>query len=212
MDILSQSASDSLVPVASLQEFFRDSLDAALVANHVFVDHGTAHYVVQLLTLFARSDACYDPADNGALHRPLALMFAAAAEAGTRDERLFALQRIGDVALFTAGFFAEALHERVVGLDYYVNMGGGAYRTLAASGRGTTRGAALGEVFAELAAKFPDIVDALNEVRELARGASDHDILRLYDTWLRTGSRRAGRLLRQMGVQPVHQSLTDYEH
>jgi hypothetical protein len=200
------------VPVASLEEFFRDSLDAALVANHVVVERGTSHYVVQLLTLFARSDACYEPADSGAGHRPLALMLAEAVATGSRDERLFALQRIGDVALFTAGFFGEALHDRAVGLDYYVNMGGGAYRTLAASGRGTTRGAALCEVFTELAAKFLHMVDALNEIRESARGASDHDVLRLYETWLRTGSRRASRLLRQAGVQPIHQSLTDYQH
>ena len=106
------------------------------------------------------------------------------------------------MALFTAGFFAEALQHRAVGLDYYVNMGGGAYRTLASDGRGTTRSAALVEVFAELAAKFLDLVDALNDVRASARGASDHDLLRLYETWLRTGSRRAGRLLRQAGVQP----------
>jgi hypothetical protein len=209
---LSRSASDSLVPVASLEEFFRDSLDAALVANHVVVECSTSHYVVQLLTLFSRSDSCYEPADSGTGHRPLALMLAEAVAAGSRDERLFALQRVGDVALFTAGFFAEALHDRAVGLDYYVNMGGGAYRTLAASGRGTTRCAALCEVFAELAAKFLHMVDALNEVRESTRGASDHDMLRLYETWLRTGSRRAGRLLRQAGVQPIHQSLTDYQH
>ena len=210
--MLSQSASESLVPVASLEEFFRDSLDAALVANHVVVERDTSYYVVQLLTLFARSDACYEPADGGERHRPLALMLADAVHAGSREERLFALQRIGDVSLFTAGFFAEALYDRAVGLDYYVNMGGGAYRTLATNGRGTTRGAALAEVFAELAAKFLDLVDALNEVRVSARGAGDRDVLRLYETWLRTGSRRAGRLLRQAGVQPTHQALTAYEH
>lgn len=200
------------MPVASLEEFFRDSLDAALVANHVVVERGTSHYVVQLMTLFARSDACYEPADAGARHRPLALMLADAADAASQEERLFALQRIGDVSLFTAGFFAEALQDRAVGIDYYVNMGGGAYRTLATHGRGSTRRAALAEVFAELAAKFLDLVDALNEVRAAARGATDHDLLRMYETWLRTGSPRAGRLLRQAGVQPTHQALTDYEH
>src|SRR6185503_14343200 len=112
----------------------------ALAANHVVVDRETSHYVVRLLTLFARSDACYDPADGGARHRPLALMLAEAAAAASRDERLVALQRLGDVSLFTAGFFAEGLQDRAVGLDYYINMGGGAYRTLASSGVGTTRG------------------------------------------------------------------------
>lgn len=207
-----QPDKEALVPVASLEEFFRDSIDAALATNHVVVDRETSHYVVQLLTLFARSDACYDPSDNGARHRPLALMLAEAASAASRDERLVALQRLGDTSLFTAGFFAEGLQDRAVGLDYYVNMGGGAYRTLAASGVGTTRGRALADVFAELAAKFLELVDVLNEVRASTRGASDHDVLRLYETWLRTGSRRAGRLLRHAGVEPTRQAHTAWQH
>ncbi len=211
MQRFSQSRRESLVPVPSLEEFFRDSIEAALAHNHVVVERDTSHYVVSLLTLFARSDACYDPADNGARHRPLALMLAEAVAAGSAEERLFGLQRLGDVSLFTAGFFADALRERAVGVDYYVNMGGGAYRMLASSGHATLRIRALGEVFAELAAKFLDLVDVLNEVRESARGG-DSDVLRLYETWARTGSRRAARLLRQAGIEPSAQARSDYQH
>jgi hypothetical protein len=206
-----QQGREALVPVSSLEEFFRDSVEAALAANHVVVDRETSHYVVSLLTLFARSDACYDPAD-GPRQRPLALMLAEAVGASTREERLFGLQRLGDVSLFTAGFFAEGLRDRAVGLDYYINMGGGAYRMLAASGHATLRARAFAAVFAELAAKFLDLVDVLNEVRESARGGSDPDVLRLYEEWVRTGSRRAARLLRQAGIQPVGQPGTDYRH
>ena len=212
MDKRRQREAEALVPVASLEEYFRDSIDAALAANHVVVDRDTSHYVVRLLTLFARSDACYDPADRSGGHKPLALMLAEAVASGTREERLCALQRLGDVSLFTAGFFAEALHDRAVGLDYYVNMGGGAYRTLATNGLGTTRGRALSEVFAELAAKFLELVDVLNEVRESARGSTDHDVLRLYENWLRRGSPRAGRLLRKAGVEPTREALTAWQH
>jgi hypothetical protein len=205
------SRSEALVPVASLEEFFRDSVGAALAANRVVVDAGTSHYVVQLLTLFARAEACYDADADGPGHRPLALILADAAQAASEEERAFRLQRLGDVSLFTAGFFAEALHQRAVGLDYYCNMGGGAYRLLAAGAHRSLRERALATVFAELAAKFLDLVDVLNEVRESACG-TDRDVLRLYETWLRTGSRRAGRLLRQAGIQPVSQPLTDYRH
>lgn len=202
---------DSLVPVASLEEFFRDSVDAALAVNHVVVERDTSHYVVQLLTLFARADACYEPG-GGNGHRPLALMLADAAGAAGPEERRCALQRLGDVALFTAGFFAEALHRRAVGVDYYVNMGGGAYRTLAAGAHASLRGRALAEVFAELAAKFLDLVDVLGEVRASASGLRDGDVLRLYETWLRTGSARAGRLLREAGVQPVAAGVPAWQH
>lgn len=204
-----RSRADSLVPVASLEEFFRDSVDAALAVNHVVVDRDTSHYVVRLLTLFARTDSGHG-CGNG--HRPLALMLADAAGATDPGERRCALQRLGDVALFTAGFFAEALHQRTVGLEYYVNMGGGAYRTLATGAHGPPRSRVLAEVFAELAAKFLDLVDVLHEVRASAGGLRDTDVLRLYETWLRTGSVRAGRLLREAGIQPIAGALPDYQH
>ncbi len=107
------------------------------------------------------------------------------------------------MALFTAGFFADGLQQRTVGLDYYVNMGGGAYRTLATDTATTARARALSEVFAELAAKFLDLVDVLNEVRISAGGCRDHDVLRLYETWLRT-RQPARRPPAARGGRPAH--------
>lgn len=211
MDRMPPTREGTLVPVASLEEFFRDSVDAALATNHVVVDRDTSCYVVRLLTLFARADACHEPGE-GARHRPLALMLAEAASAPTREERLFTLQRMGDVSLFTAGFFAEGLQDRAVGLDYYVNMGGGAYRALAAGSHGNPRARALAAVFAELAAKFLEMVDVLNEVRASARGGARADVLRLYEQWLATGSRRAARLLREAGVEPTPLALAARPH
>jgi hypothetical protein len=201
-----------LVPVASLEEFFRDSLDAALAANHVTVDSSTSRYVVNLLTLNARTDSTYEHGAVHAAERPLALLLAEAASAPSREERAFLLQRLGDIALFTAGFFADSLRDRAVGLDYYVGMGGGAYRSLAHDSRSSTRAAALAEVFAELGAKFIGLVDALNELRATVSGRGCADVLGLYDQWLSTGSPRASRLLRQAGVIPTPLGIRRYEH
>ena len=72
---------DGLLPVASLTEFFRDSVDAAMAANHVVLDAQTAHYVVSLLTLFARSE---DLGDQGPALDMGALMRTACASVGGR--------------------------------------------------------------------------------------------------------------------------------
>lgn len=205
------STGDALVAVTSLEEFFRDSVEAALASNHVAVEHDTAHYVVSLLTVSARADACHDPGAGRARHRPLALMLAEAVAADTLDDRLFGLQRLGDMSLVTAGFFADGLRDRPIGLDYYVNMGGGAYRLLATSGA-RRRVRALAAVFAELGAKFADLVDVLHEVRESARGAAEADVLRLYEIWLQTGSRRAARRLRQAGIEPLVAGSGEHRH
>lgn len=193
---------DRVRPVASLQEFFRDSIDQAMQRLGLRAGDHTAYYVVNLLTLFARSDALYEETQAGLGLKPLALMLAEAAETPNPQERDFVLQRVGDVSLFIAGFFSESLARRVVDVDYYVAVGGGAYGSLSIQVRGTPRGQAFGPVFAELACKFKHFVDVLNDVREDARSLDDQDILRLYETWLHTGSKRAEHLLRGLGVEP----------
>ncbi len=201
-----------LVPVASLQEYFRDSVDAAMASNKVAVDSHTAHYVVNLLTLFARTEALFDQTRDGLGLRPLALMLADAAAAPSSEDRNFMLQRLGDVALFVSGFLADGLKRAPVDVDYYVRMGGGAYATLSVSLPASTRGRAFAPVFAELAAKFQPLVDVLNDVRDQASAANDADLLRLYELWLKTGSRRAARLLGQLGISPSRQAGSTQQH
>jgi hypothetical protein len=194
-------AEASPIAVTNLREFFRDSVQHALRKQHVAVDDHTEHYVVNILTTFARSDDLYERTNEGVRLRPLALMLAEAAEAPTADARHRALRRLGDVALFVAGFFAHGFARKLVDVDYHVAMGGGAYGTLAE----TVRAPALPGVFAELAKKFQRLVDVLNEVAETAYVHSDKDVLRLYEIWLKTGSPRAHEILRRLGVAPVKQ-------
>jgi hypothetical protein len=201
-----------LLPVTSLTEYFMNSIDEAMELNSVDIDEHTAHYVVNLLTLFARSEALYHGADESHHLKPLALMLSHALDAPSEEERNFSLQRMGDISLFIAGFFADGLQRSPVDVDYYINMGGGAYHSLSVHIRGTVKGQAFGSVFTELASKFHSIVDVLNEVRDSAQSISDERILRLYELWLKTGSQRAARLLGNLGVQPVQQPWAEYEH
>lgn len=203
---------DRVVPVHNLRDYFRESIDAAIDNQGVAVDPHAAHYVVNLLTLFARSEDLYE--DFGDVYglRPLALMMADAAEASTVAQRAFSLQRIGDVALFISGFFADSLAYKLVDIDYYICMGGTAYGSLSDEIRGTTRGRALADVYRELALKFQVVVDVLNEVRDKARGSSDIDLLRTYEIWLRTGSKRAAMMLRQNGVVPLPNVVSRNSH
>lgn len=197
-----RASSGRVVPVQNLREFFRESVGVAMDSQGVRVDPHATHYVVNLLTLFSRSEDLYEDYGDSYGIKPLALMLADAADASSVAERNFSLQRIGDVALFVAGFFADYLANRPVDLDYYINMGGTAYGSLSDEIRGTARGRALAGVYRELARKFQAIVDVLHEVRDSAR-QSDVDLMRTYEIWLRTGSKRAARLLKQHGVTPM---------
>jgi hypothetical protein len=194
---------DRVVRVRNLQTFFHDSINDVVARQRVEIDPHAAHYVVNLLTIFSRSNELYEEHTEHYGLRPLALMLAEAAETDRLDHRNYLLQRIGDVALFIAGFFADGLAGKAVDVDYYVYMGGNAYDSLSEEIRGTFRGRAFSPVYKELAAKFQVLVDVLNEVADGARAGSDVDLLRTYELWLKTGSRRAEALLRQSGVEPL---------
>ncbi|MDH3748045.1 MAG: hypothetical protein OER97_07530, partial [Gammaproteobacteria bacterium] len=112
-----RSSRDRVVPVRNLQDYFRTSVEDVIVRQGVNVDPHAAHYVVNLLTLFSRSDELYEDDERYGL-KPLALMLADATDAETAERRTSVLQRIGDVALFIAGFFADSLATKVVDLDY----------------------------------------------------------------------------------------------
>jgi hypothetical protein len=194
---------ETTIDVRNLQEFFRDAVHDALQRQHVAVDDHTEHYVVNVLTMFARSEALFDQSGEGPRLKPLALMLADAASAPSTEQRSRTLQRLGDVSLFVAGFLSYGFSRKPIDIDYHIAMGGRAYGTLADCCAQGIRGRALAGVFAELAAKFQRVVDALNDVSEMSWRKSDRDVLRLYEVWLKTGSPRAHGLLRELGVTPA---------
>ncbi|HMN46764.1 MAG TPA: hypothetical protein PKE27_19460 [Povalibacter sp.] len=193
----------SLVAVTNLREFFHDSMQTALRQQKVAVDDHTEHYVVNVLTQFARSDELYEQTPEGVRLKPLAHMLAEASEARSPQQRDGALRRLGDVSLFIAGFFAQSFARKLIDIDYHIAMGGRAYATLADSTRNTVRGQAFSAVFMELAQKFQRLVDVLNDVAEMSYTHTDRDILRQYEIWMKTGSPRAYNILRRLGVEPV---------
>jgi len=191
------------MPVHNLRDYFRTSIDDVIAKQGVDLDPHAAHYVVNLLTLFSRSEEFYEDDGDSYGVKPLALMLADAVDAPNVEQRSQYLQRIGDVALFVSGFFIESLANKAVDVDYYIHMGENAYGSLSDEVRGTFRGNAFADIYRELASNFQVLIDVLNEVRDGAREESDVDLLRTYEIWLKTGSRRAAMLLRQQGVVPI---------
>jgi hypothetical protein len=138
-------------------------------------------------------------------------MLTEALEAPSAADRHRGLQRLGDVSLFVAGFFAQSFARKLIDIDYHIAMGGRAYSALA-DALARTRSRVLGQVFAELAEKFQPMVDALNEISETAYQHSDRDILRLYEIWMKTGSKRSFEILKRLGVDPTAAARCSRQH
>jgi len=193
----------SVVAVSSLREFFRDAFHAASEHQHLDIDEQAEAYVVNLLTMFSRADALYERTPEGLRIRPLAHMLADALEAPSAQARQRGLQRLGDVSLFIAGFFARSFARKLIDIDYHIAMGGNAYSSLADTMPRSNAGRCVAAIYSQLAQKFQRLVDALNEISETSYRHTDGDILRLYESWMKTGSPRAHGLLRGLGVQPA---------
>jgi hypothetical protein len=202
----------SLVAVSSLREFFRDAFHAASANQHLGIDEPAEQYVVNVLTMFSRADALYERTPDGLRIKPLACMLGEALEAPTEFARQRSLQRLGDVSLFVAGFFARSFARKLIDVDYHIAMGGNAYGSLADTMQRSTAGRSVAHIYSQLSQKFQRLVDALNEISEMSYQHTHADILRLYEVWLKTGSPRAHGLLNKLGVQPVKQGGYRHEH
>jgi len=181
--------SDAMFRRESAVEFFKDLVDGALAHQRITAGELTSFYVVNLLAGFLRRPAEEDDA-------PLAIRVARALESGGSQQRV-SLREIGDLSLFMSGFFSDSLKRKLVDVDYYVSIGGWAYNALSRFDSDT-----LSPVYGELAEKFVGFVDVLSEVSERTSCASNADLLRLYERWLKTGSPRSGQLLIERGVVP----------
>jgi hypothetical protein len=183
---------ESLVRALSPTEYFRELVESAMQNQRVSANKMTSFYVVNLLAAFVHLDRSPAAGED----EPLGVRLARAMQTAGVAQR-DGLRKVGDLSLFISGFFSDSLNRSLVDVDYYIQLGGYAYGSLARQGD-----EALGEVFDELAGKFAAFVDVLGEVSERTALTSNADVLRLYEKWLRTKSRRSGDLLAARGIVP----------
>ena len=168
---------DSLLPEQTPAEYFKGLIETALSRQHLHATELTSYYLVDLLCRFVRPETRVPFLEEQG--QPLALRLAKALECGGMEKRA-RLRSLGDISLFTSGYFSDSLRSGAVDVDYYVSMGEYAYGSL--SRRDTD---AFGEVFGELARKFVGYMDVLADVSERT-GGTRPDVLRKYDKLLRT--------------------------
>lgn len=178
-------------------EFFREQLERAMEHQKVSTSSFVEYYLVNLLASSVAGEL--PPREPGDDETPLAVLYIRAAQSA-RYERARLLRMLGDTALFMSGFFADSLSRSDVDLDYYRSMGGFAYARLSQDEAPRVFGP---EVFGELSGRFMEFADLLAEVSEASRLHSNASILKLYERWMQTGSKRAATLLAERGIAPM---------
>jgi len=189
-----------LVTENNLRAYFHDAIQQAVAHQNIDTDDATIWYLTHLLEAFSRSERLFAQTEDGVTLPPLVAFYSMAADAASERERCQWLRQLGDVALFVSGFFSGLFtrRRRLVDIDYYITMGGGAYAYLGERPSGTS----MGEIFTDLSRQFVRFVDVLAEIGERAFGADGDDLARAHDLWLKTDSpRQAGRLI-AAGITP----------
>jgi hypothetical protein len=171
--------------------YFKEQVEASLARQHVHAGDLTEYYLVNLLCQYVRLDQQASPE----YAEPLAVRLIRAMETGGPEQRT-RLRSLGDFSLFMTGFFSDSFRRRSIDVDYYVSMGEYAYGSLSRAED------AFREVFDELSRKFVGFSDVLADISERTAMATNHDVLRLYEKWLRTGSERDGQRLIERGIVP----------
>ena len=161
-------------------------------------------YAADLCSRFARSEIAFGTLDGQKHLEPLALLLRSALECEDETQRIQMLRRLGDVALFTSGFFAERVEHRGLAVDYFVSMGEMAYSnvsSLARRSRNSWR-----ELYERLGKNFKVVMHLLWDFVQTTSHAKNTDLLAAYREWERTGNARLHRLLLSQGFALPHRT------
>jgi hypothetical protein len=183
--------------IQSGTEFFVYLVERGIDSRGLAVGAPVVKYLADMLTFYVDARNLHVPEfDETGRKNPQTLaemwLLAQNSEASTQKDLL---KKLGDRTLYISGFFSESLNRSLVDLDYYQTMGTSAYGTLAKSFDLTT-----GSVFAEISSRFIDFVEVFNVISQDSFVKTDQGILRLYETYLRTGSALAKEKLEALGV------------
>ncbi|MCB0371185.1 MAG: hypothetical protein KDD50_09945 [Bdellovibrionales bacterium] len=175
----------------SSNEFFVETVNEAIEKRKVKTLPQAKLYLANLMNYFMVSENLYGESNS----ETLAEQFLTAINA-ERSIQVELLKKLGDTSLYISGFFGDSLKRKIVDLDYYIDMGGNAYGSLA--GVETVSERAL--LWEEFSNKFVEFVDVLTYISQKSLVQTNKDLLRLYDRYLSTGSRLAKEELIEKGL------------
>lgn len=183
--------------LASPKEFFISAVDQALESRKLKALPLAKSYLVNLLEHYVIADNLYETAEESGRRSngTLAEMYLKAGQSEP-SVRIDILKRLGDTSLYISGFFGDSLKKKIVDIDYYAQMGGAAYGSLAEEGSQNI----YSPVFKDFSRRFLDYVDVLTYISQKSLIHSDEDLLRLYDRYMATGSKLAEEQLMEKGM------------
>lgn len=184
----------------TLQEFFHQRVHDAASSQKVDISPDVEFYLVCLLAHFSRTENFFQQDEQGRNElKALALRLADAAFTEKADQKFVHLKSLADSALYHAGVFFDGLLNKVIDVDYYIDLGGATYQNLAHLST-HHRKKPLAEIFSSLSRQFAVLAEVVHVCCEQEVATTDADLLRLLDRYLKTGSQKAKEILEEKGI------------
>ena len=117
------------------------------------------------------------------------------------------LRDVGDICLLHAGFFPQRARRRRVSVNYYVDLGTGAYYQLH---HYTSHNQ--GQLFELLYESFVPAMDVLQAMRSMDNPQPLMDPLMAHELWEHTGSQQARKTLVEDGNKTLIQAQSLHKH
>ena len=190
--------------LGSLEDFFQAEVLAVSKKQNVELDLHVSAYVARLLVRFSQSSSIVEqhlPSGEKSKEPVLALLWLEGLQKRP-FEQITQMQYLGDVALFTSGFFSDRIEKSVLDRDYYMAMGEQAYQQVGSLQRSLRSDLALRELFFKLAQTFPSMVSILEEIAIRSQASQQNGIVKLYQRWLESSDQKISRVLQENGVIP----------
>lgn len=186
--------------VLSTSEYFVHAVELAFEERRFRTFPSAQSYLVRLLEYYVPAGNFFDEVGENGRRRGSTLaetyLKAMNAEPTLRADML---KKLADRALYIAGFFSDSLQRKLVDVDYYNDMGMTAYSVLADSSREDLTA----KVYREYATKFMNFTQILSTIALQARVQDEANIMRLYETYAKTGSDVAREKLLERGLIAV---------
>lgn len=190
-------ASDPTMIIQSGSDYFNHLIKLGVDKRGIEVSNPIIQYLAKMLTHYVDARNLHEPEfdENGNRNpQTLAELWLTAQNSDSTTQKEL-LKKLGDRTLYISGFFSESLNRSLIDVDYYYSMGVSAYKTLAYQSPSNQK-----SVFEEMSTRFLDFVEVLVVISQDAFANTDKGILRLYETYLRTGSNLAKQKLETLGV------------
>lgn len=199
----------NLIISENLREFFYQKLRVALANQEIQTQVHTEFYLVNLLSGFLRSNP--QKLLPHQEEKALAIHYLESLQMNP-EQSWSLLKYLGDMTLYVAGFFQGNFQRKSLDLNYYMSLGGSAYRRLSHLSEVNPRARSHKEIFQDLAENFKSFVDVLSEISESSQVTNSLDLLKLYERWMSTGSKRLLKKLQLQGIHPLKEEASFEVH